>query len=541
VKIRWKISAAVALTAVLSSLPMGEYIISKQREQILKNQIADGKSNAALLAKNSQSILLLNAGEVLASRLDSREVLFPLMPLIDKGLVLAETILLSPDATRNGITISQLTAVGPVAVGSLRDIKPDQLLRIRNENLANEPQSVDCIGAQGKCIEFLSHCKLPNKAPFCVARVMIAEEKIFEPVNNLLRLVIGAATIVTILALFFALFISHLLTRPIGTLMQGVQRIAGGDLKHEVVVKTRDEIGSLSQAFNQMASNLDNSLNTLKDTNRAYFRFVPEEFLAMVGRKNILEVKLGDAIQRPMTVLFSDIRSFTTLTEKMSPGETFEFINTYLSVMGPLIRDHKGFVDKYIGDALMGLFPRNADDAVQAAFAMQAGLAKLNQGRDPPLKIGIGIHIGPVMLGMIGEAERMQGTVVADAVNLASRLEGLTKKFRANILISDETRLALETTSKVPMRYLGKIAVKGKSEEKGVFELLIPEQDLDQENRWQSAEEFASGVLALEQSDFLIAAEMFKRLAEANAADFMARVYWQMAREKRSKLIMSSK
>jgi two-component system sensor histidine kinase ChiS len=140
----------------------------------------------------------------------------------------------------------------------------------------------------------------------------------------------------------------------------------------------------------------------------AYGRFVPRNFLKFLGKESIIDVQIGDQVQQKMTVMFSDIRSFTTLSEAMSPQENFNFLNSYLSQVSPVIRQHKGFIDKYIGDAIMALFPESANDAVQAAIAMQKQVALYNEQRqqqgDVPIAIGIGLHTGNLMLGTIGES-----------------------------------------------------------------------------------------------------------------------------------------
>ena len=162
----------------------------------------------------------------------------------------------------------------------------------------------------------------------------------------------------------------------------------------------------------------------------AFERFVPQEFLRILNKESITDVQLGDQIQEEMTVLFSDIRDFTLLSEKMTPEENFKFTNSYLSRMEPSIRAYHGFVDKFIGDAIMALFPTNAQDAVQAAVDMLQALFEYNQDRSKvhydPIRVGIGINTGALMLGTVGGQSRMDGTVISDAVNLASRIESMT-------------------------------------------------------------------------------------------------------------------
>jgi class 3 adenylate cyclase len=204
----------------------------------------------------------------------------------------------------------------------------------------------------------------------------------------------------------------------------------------------------------------------LKHTNVSIERFVPQAFLSIVGKPSVADVELGDNKRRTMSILFSDIRGFTTLSEQMSPDETFAFINTYLERMGPVIRDHHGFIDKYIGDAIMALFA-NADDALQAGLAMLAALEGFNAERRatgvPPIEIGIGINTGSLMLGTIGEKHRMDGTVISDAVNLAARIEGLTKDYAAPMLISEFTYRELSNPEASAIRPVDVVVVKGKT------------------------------------------------------------------------------
>src|SRR5262249_62355005 len=154
-------------------------------------------------------------------------------------------------------------------------------------------------------------------------------------------------------------------------------------------------IGQLAKSFASMRDSVRSTIFDLKRTNLSIERFVPRPFLAIVGKPSIVDVELGDNKRQDMSVLFSDIRSFTTLSERMTPDENFSFINAYLERMWPVIRTHNGFIDKYIGDAIMALFT-NADDAVRAGLAMLETLAAFNAERrpagQPPIGIGIGIN-----------------------------------------------------------------------------------------------------------------------------------------------------
>ncbi len=209
---------------------------------------------------------------------------------------------------------------------------------------------------------------------------------------------------------------------------------------------------------------------------RTFEKFVPHEFIECLDKKSIVDIRLGDNIQREMTILFSDIRSFTTLSEKMTPEENFKFINSYLKRMEPSVRKHNGFIDKYIGDSIMALFDREADDAVQAAIAMLNTIPEYNRHRNnsgyPPIQIGIGINTGILMLGTVGGENRMESTVISDAVNLAARIEDMTKLYGAPLLISDHTLNKLKDPSKYLIRTIDRVTAKGKSESVTIFEVF---------------------------------------------------------------------
>ena len=234
----------------------------------------------------------------------------------------------------------------------------------------------------------------------------------------------------------------------------------------------------------------------LAQTNRIYSLFVPREFLRILGRDNILEVQLGDQVGMEMTVLFSDIFAFTTLSEGMDPEENFRFINDYLSRVSPVIRRHSGFIDKYMGDGIMALFPGGPDDAVRAAVGMQQEVSRFNADRVDaglfPIRIGIGLHTGNLMLGVIGEEERMDTTVISDVVNVAARLEGLTRRYGVGVVLSEHTLAAVEDQDNYSHRCLEKVQVQGKNEPIRVYEVFdgdSPEQVDVKENTRADFEE----------------------------------------------------
>jgi len=255
---------------------------------------------------------------------------------------------------------------------------------------------------------------------------------------------------------------------------------------------------------------------------KAYKNFMPNEYLKFLEKQSIMDIKLGDQVEKEMTILFSDIRSFTELAERMTPKENFDFINAFLKQIGPIIRKNKGFIDKYIGDAVMAIFSDSPEDAVESAILMQKQMMAYNQTRktnEPPINIGIGIHTGKLMLGIVGEEERMEGTVISDAVNLTSRLEGLTKEYGSNIIISEEVMEKIKNNKNFKFRFLDTIQVKGKIIPVSIYEVLNGESEEIMELKLRLQKEYESGWNLFCEGRINEAIDIFKQILKINPQD----------------------
>ncbi len=338
-----------------------------------------------------------------------------------------------------------------------------------------------------------------------------------------------------LLSVLVAYILARILHRPIRILQAGAEQVSKRDFETRIVLTNKDEFGLLASTFNSMVDEIRSYATGLEAVNRAYARFVPREFLEQLGQDTITKVSLGDQIQKQMTVLFSDIRSFTSISEMMSPRDNFDFINNYLKVVSPVIRDHGGFIDKYIGDAVMALFPNSPDGAVRAAIAMQKAVVDFNKanaenGR-PPIRIGIGLHRGNLMLGTVGEEQRMDGTVISDAVNLASRLEGVTKDYGAGLIISESVYEALSDKSAIHVRYLGQVVVKGKKNAVKIYEVLEAEEEDAARRKIISAPDFDRAVRAFESNKILRARRLFRKVVHLHRGDVAALSYLEKCRK----------
>ena len=259
--------------------------------------------------------------------------------------------------------------------------------------------------------------------------------------------------------------------------------------------------------------------------------FVPREFLSILNKENIADLKLGDHSKQEMTIFFSDIRQFTDLSEDLTTEESFAFINSYFSRVVPEIIKHGGFVDKYIGDAILALFPRadGADMAVRASISIQEKIQEYNLHRAKcnyrPLSMGIGIHTGSLMVGVVGTEDRMQSTVVSDAVNLASRVESLTKAFRVSLAISEETFKKLDDPGSYQYRFVGKVRVKGKSDPVSIFEIFDGIDEKVQRKKIQANRFFEQGMFLYYQKKYSEALLEFRQVLEILPDDGAAAFY----------------
>ncbi len=286
---------------------------------------------------------------------------------------------------------------------------------------------------------------------------------------------------------------------------------------------------------------LNDELVKQKDS---FFRFVPTEFLQLLGRTSVVDIKLGDSTLRYLTIMFTDIRRFTSIAEGMLPMEIFEFLNSYLFRMEKAVLLNGGFVDKYIGDGVMALFssdegkeagknPMSADNSLRAALHIKRELHIFNKEIEArhilPIQIGIGINTGDVTLGTVGSDTRLDTTVIGDAVNLSSRLESLTKLYRTQTLISENTVLALERQEDFSLRLIDTVSVPGRIKSVKIFELLDPTIEADA-LIMTALQDFTDAVSLYRAGNFAEALSLFNRLIERNPGDHVPVIYAERCR-----------
>jgi predicted ATPase/class 3 adenylate cyclase len=278
-----------------------------------------------------------------------------------------------------------------------------------------------------------------------------------------------------------------------------------------------DRLAALSLLSTSASSAIANAtlVDELTKLNAAYERFVPADFMKLLGEPNVVRVGLGDGVERDVTVAFADIRGFTSLSETLRPEETFRMVNEYLEVAVPIIEEHGGIVDKYIGDGVMTLFPEDPGAAVRASLQLLAELQRFNDEREatgaPRLDPCVGLHTGPLMLGTVGTSRRMNGTVIGDTVNLASRVERLTRLYGARLLVTDAVWETLDPLERPRARLVDRVRAAGKTEPISLYHVLTPVEV----EAIHTLDEFNAGCAAYFDADF--------ETAEGHLADALRR------------------
>ncbi len=300
------------------------------------------------------------------------------------------------------------------------------------------------------------------------------------------------------------------------------------------------------------------SVEVDEDASEKLRLFVPEQFLERIAPQGVNSIKLGNFTEEELTILFCDIRGFTTIAESQTASETYQWLNVFFNQMSLCIDSNYGFIDKYLGDAIMAVFDReqfHQEDALNAAIIMQRSLEKFNEDRDQfqiqePLKIGIGINTGIGMIGTLGSESRMDSTVIGDVVNTASRLEGLTKSYGCKIIVSEETifykEQSLEKTaltdanftdksetnsSSFCYRWLDKVAPRGKQKAIKIYELFGNQSHLIDSDKTQTLTLFENGVEAWQTGELTQALLYFKQVIEQDPTDIVAELYIQRCQE----------
>lgn len=345
-----------------------------------------------------------------------------------------------------------------------------------------------------------------------------------------------AKVILLIIAIIIVIFIimTYYLLSSIRELKSAVDEIASGKLDTVVSVTSRDEGAELCKGFNIMSQYLNEYILQITELSESYYRFVPQQYLSMLGKESILDVNLGDQAKYEMSVLTLNIRDFFILSETMTPEENFQFINLFLKEISPLITDNNGFVDDYTGAGIVALFPDSGEDAAKTSIEIIEKLKSFNEStriKGKPLDLGIGIHKGSLMLGIIGSERRLEGTVISDSVNLAASLEKLSLELDVSTLITESIVKDLKAKDIYEYRYLGKVQIEGKEGLVDIYDLYHSDSKERREGKNRTKEIFEEGIRLYHQGSFYEARNSFLEAVKRDSNDKVSKIYFFLSDE----------
>lgn len=346
-------------------------------------------------------------------------------------------------------------------------------------------------------------------------------------IQNILMITAGLVMLVVI--------VTFVLLSPIRKLRRSVMAMANGDWDAEVKLRNRDEVGDLGVQFNRMARYIRQHIADITSFSEASYRFVPQQFFHSLGKKGILDIRLGDQIQKNMAVMVANLRDFRQLSKTLSPKENFDFMNSFLRRFGPIVRQEDGLISKYLGAGFMALFPGYAEEAIQAAVAIRRELSTYNQHRRSSgyatVDIGIAIHKGPLMLGIIGEERRWEGNVISDDVQRTTMLEQISDIVGCCIVVTRDYYEQLRSPERFMHRSLGRIRLEGSDEAMELIDVFEgdPEQQRAAKERTKAL--FERGLALCQAGRFYDARETFVEVIKQNRMDKAAKLYFYLCDE----------
>ncbi|MEK3881845.1 adenylate/guanylate cyclase domain-containing protein [Paenibacillus sp. PL2-23] len=341
--------------------------------------------------------------------------------------------------------------------------------------------------------------------------------------------------LISLVILALVLGVTYWLLHSLRKLRRSVMEMASGNWDVRVHIRSQDEVGDLGEQFNLMAKHIRTYIQDITTFSEASHRFVPQQIFKYLGKKGITEVHLGDQVQGNMSVMVSNIRSFNQLSKQLSPKQNFDFMNGFLKRFSPYVRTEEGLISKYLGAGFMALFPRRADDAIRAAIGIRRELISYNDSLRAsgyaPVELGIALHKGPLMLGIVGEEQRMEGNVISDDVNVTAALERLSETVGASILVTKSFFDQLRTPERIRHRYLGRIGFGDKEQSLELIDVYEGDTDKERQLKDRTKAMFERGIQLCQEGRFFDARETFIEVIKINRFDKAAKLYFYLCDE----------
>ncbi|MDD2445268.1 MAG: adenylate/guanylate cyclase domain-containing protein [Clostridia bacterium] len=333
---------------------------------------------------------------------------------------------------------------------------------------------------------------------------------------------------IIVIAYLLILFISFKFAcKPIKKVEDAVRRLSNGRVPGEIQIGGSKQFSEIENGLNKINVNYKEKENLIKKTNLEYEKYIPKQFLKFLGKSSILELELGNQVQREVTTMFVDIHHSTQTSTTLSLEENFNYINSYLNVVSPIIRKFNGFVDKYLGDGILAVFAK-PENALECSVSIVKAVDIKNKSMKnlPNLEVGISINTGEVVFGIVGEEERKSPTIISDAVNFASKMNDFNKYFGSKIIFSKRTLNSLKIDYPLSYRYVGTLSFEDDKEFVSLFESLDHHERKKRDKMENDKTQFEQAVRFFNLGKCHQAKEIFQTILKNTRGDKVAYMYY---------------
>lgn len=343
------------------------------------------------------------------------------------------------------------------------------------------------------------------------------------------------AVLLSIVYIISVFLIYLFVCRPVTRIEKILSRLSDGRMKEEhFSIGKSKQFKNVENSLSKINYNYKEKDNAIKQTNLEAQKFIPKQFLKFLGKGSIAELELGNQVKKTATTLLCDLNSETAISHSLSLEENFNFINSYLNVISPLVRRYDGFVDKYLGDGLLAVFPR-PEAALECAISISRAIEVKNKSyRDlPRVECEISIHTGEVIFGVVGEEERKSPTIISDVIDLSNKMEEINKFLSTKIIFSKATLNEVPSKFKFSYRYLGSLALDETA--LALFESLDYYPREKREKLLRLKNKFENAVRLYNDGNYEDSAEIFEQILREVPEDKPSYVYYNKAKEKMNK------
>lgn len=346
-------------------------------------------------------------------------------------------------------------------------------------------------------------------------------------INNYLWVII-----LTLIYLLIVFIIFKVVTKPLKKLEQAIERLSDGYVGDRIYIGGGKQFSKMEYDLNKINDNYKKKESIIKQTSSEYEKYIPKQFVKFLGKNSILDLVVGTQVQKEVTTMFCDIRNSTQVSTSLSLEENFNYINSYLNVVAPIIRKYNGFIDKYLGDGVMAVFTRSRQ-AYDCAHAIIKAVREKNMSNIsmPNLEVGVSLNTGDVIFGVVGDDTRKSITVISDSVNFTAKIGEVNKVFGSLITFSKNTLNDLSSSLKMNYRYIGNLMYNNK-EYISIFESLDAYPRIKKEKLLKHKLDFEQGVRAYVNGKFSVSKQIFESVYKKEKDDKVCYVFYNKSAEK---------